>query len=96
MELPFVVLGGGILGAFVRYTLPGRHTYGAVILPALGAVVAAVVWVILTWAGLAWDGGWIWWITFLVSAALSALAALWLPRGRQRSDEHRLAELLKA
>ena len=95
MELLFVVLGGAILGAIVRYSLPGRHSYGAVILPALGAIVATVVWVGLTWLGLKWDGGWIWWVTFLAAAGVSVLAALWLPRGRQRADEHRLTELLK-
>jgi len=67
MELLFVVLGGAILGLAARYSLPRRHTYGSALVPAVGAGVAAVVWVALTWLGWAWDGGWIW-VVSLVAA----------------------------
>jgi hypothetical protein len=86
MELLFVTLGGAILGLAARYALPRRHTYGVALVPAIGAAVAAVVWVGLTWLGWAWDGGWIW-VVSLVAAGLVAAASAYLigPR-RERSD----------
>ncbi len=86
MELLFVVLGGAILGLVARYSLPRRHTYGSALVPAIGAGVAAVVWVALTWLGWPWDGGWIW-VVSLVAAGLAAAASAWLigPR-RERAD----------
>jgi hypothetical protein len=86
MELLFVVLGGAILGLAARYSLPRRHTYGSALVPAVGAGVAAVVWVALTWLGWAWDGAWIWVVSF-VAAGLASVATAWLigPR-RERSD----------
>ena len=74
MELLFVVLGGALLGVAARYALPRRHTYGSVLVPAIGAGVAAVVWVALTWLGWAWDGGWIW-VVSLVAAGLASAAS---------------------
>ena len=96
MELLFVCLGGAILGFIARYSLPRRSTSGVLLIPAIGAAVSAVVWVALTWAGLAWDGGWIWWITFAVTAAVCAAAALLVGRARERHDDARLAELMSA
>ena len=86
MELLFVVLGGAILGLAARYSLPRRHTYGSALVPAIGAGVAALVWVALTWLGWAWDGGWIWVVSF-VAAGLASVATAWLigPR-RERGD----------
>ena len=93
MELLFVVLGGAILGLGARYLLPRRHTHGAVLVPALGAAAASVLWVALTWAGLKWDGGWIWWITLVGTAAIVAVTDLVLGRVRTVSDERLLHEL---
>ena len=86
MELLFVVLGGAILGLAARYSLPRRHAYGSAVVPAIGAGVAAVVWVALTWLGWAWDGGWIWVVSF-VAAGLASVATAWFigPR-RERGD----------
>ena len=86
MELLFVTLGGAILGLAARYALPRRHTYGVALVPAIGAAVAAVVWVGLTWLGWPWDGGWIW-VVSLVASGLAAAASAYLigPR-RERSD----------
>ena len=86
MELLFVVLGGAILGLAARYSLPRRHTYGSALVPAVGAGVAAVVWVALTWLGWAWDGGWIWVVSLAASALASAAAAYLIGPGRQKAD----------
>ena len=86
MELLFVVLGGAILGLAARYLLPLRNTHGVLLVPSIGAGVAAVVWVVLTWFGLAWGAGWIW-VVSLVVAGLAAAATSYLigPR-RERAD----------
>ncbi|MFZ4894130.1 hypothetical protein ACL9RL_06740 [Plantibacter sp. Mn2098] len=87
MELLFVALGAAIVGLAVRYLLPHRDQHGAALVPAIATVVSAVVWVVLTWAGLAWDGGWIWAITFIVTAVAAVAADLVLGRVRTTKDE---------
>ena len=95
MELLFVALGGAILGLGARYFLPGRHTHGSVLVPAIGVIVASVLWVALTWAGLKWDGGWISWITLGGTAVVVTVADLLIGRIRKTSDERLLATLTK-
>ncbi|VXB96719.1 hypothetical protein [Plantibacter sp. T3] len=93
MELLFVVLGGAILGLAVRYLLPGRDQHGAALIPAVATLVAAVVWVAATWAGMAWDGGWIWVLALSASVVVSVVVDLVLVRVRTSSDEAMLTRL---
>lgn len=86
MELLFVVLGGALLGLAARYFFPKRHAHGVLLVPAIGAAVAAVAWVALTWLGMAWDAGWIWVVSLSVSALVAAAVALFLGPRRTRSD----------
>lgn len=86
MELLFIFLYGAIIGLIARYALPGRVLHGALLVPALGAASAMLLWEILTWAGMKWDGGWIWVITLIVAAAVPALGDLWLRRVRTAAD----------
>lgn len=95
MELLFVALGGAILGLGARYFLPGRHTHGSVLVPAIGVMVASALWVALTWAGLKWDGGWIWWISLGGTAVVVTIADLMIGRIRKTSDKRLLATLTK-
>jgi hypothetical protein len=82
VELLFVALAGAILGLGARYLLPNRHTHGSVLVPALGVSVACVLWVALTWAGLKWNGGWIWWITLVGTGVVVVVADLVIGRLR--------------
>ncbi|MFP3464854.1 hypothetical protein [Leifsonia sp. SIMBA_070] len=95
MELLFVVLGGAIIGLAGRYFLPNRHTHGSALVPAIGVVSASVLWVVLTWAGLKWNGGWIWWITLLGTALVVAVADLLIGRLRAAGDDRLLHQLAK-
>ncbi|MGO4299683.1 hypothetical protein [Leifsonia sp. RAF41] len=95
MELLFVVLGGAIIGLAGRYLLPHRHTHGSVLIPAVGVVSASVLWVALTWAGLRWNGGWIWWITLLGTALVVALTDVVVGRLRTAGDDRMLHQLTK-
>lgn len=93
MELLFVAVGGAIFGAFARYLLPGRETSGALLLPAVGVVAACLTWVALTWAGLSFDGGWIWAWTIVVSVLAPVAVAVLIPRRRRQADDLLLAQL---
>ncbi len=93
MELLFVALGGTCLGIATRYAVPLRRNHGIAVVPMVGTVVAAVVWVALTWLGMAWDGGWIWVLSLVMAGLASAATALWLGKRREAADAGRLHEL---
>jgi hypothetical protein len=93
MELLFITLGGAVLGLGFRYAFPGRHSYGVLLLPALGASIAAAVWAALTWAGWKYDGGWIWAVTLVVAGASVIVSAIVIGRLRTASDERMLQSL---
>lgn len=95
MELLFVTLGGALLGIAARYTIPRRGMHGVVVVPAVGAAIAAVVWVGLTWLGLAWDGGWIWAISLVAAGVAAAGVAMLLGPRRERHDAELFAQLAK-
>ncbi len=88
-----MALGGAILGIAARYALPRRAEYGVLVVPAIGTAAAAVIWVALTWLGMSWDSGWIWLVTLVATAAVSAGAALLIGRSRLASDERLLTAL---
>jgi len=86
MELLYVTVIGAGLALILRYVLPKRETYGAALLPAIGAAVTSIVWVALVWAGWTFDGGWIW-VASLGAAVIAALVtALLIPGRRAQSD----------
>ena len=93
MELLFATLGGIILGMLARYGVKNWNSHGALLVPAIGGAVAAIVWAALTWAGLKFDAGWIWVFTLVISAVVSILSAIVISRARTRSD-FRLQERL--
>lgn len=95
MELLFVALGGALLGLAARYALPRRHTHGSVLVPAVGTGVAALVWVVLTWLGWAWDGGWIWWVSFAAAAIAAVLVDIRLGTRRESADLAMLHRITK-
>lgn len=93
MELLFVIVIAAGIGGILRYLLPGRDVHGVLLLPALSAAVAAIVWVALLWAGLTFDGGWIW-VASLVAGGLAAvITGLALPRRRSAADEELFVRL---
>jgi len=94
LELVFVIVIGASIGGILRYLLPGRTAYGALLLPAIGASVASGVWAALLWAGLTFDGGWIWVFSFVAAGVASIATALVLRRSRPISDERRLEQLI--
>ena len=96
MELLFVTLGGVVLGLAARYGLPKRDTHGALLVPAIGAIAASVVWAALTWVGWKFDGGWIWVASLSAAGIVAALASAFLSRRRGASDRELLTKLSRA
>ncbi|MES2094090.1 MAG: hypothetical protein V4531_09805 [Actinomycetota bacterium] len=92
----FVTLGGALLGIAARYGVPKRDTHGALLVPAIGAVVASVVWAALTWLGWKFDGGWIWVVSLVAAGVVSALASVFLGRRRAARDSELLSRLSRA
>ena len=95
MELLFVVVIGAVIGAIVRYSLPGRASYGSALLPAIGAAVSSVIWAALLWAGLRFDGTWIWVASLSAAVLVPIVVAIALPRRRSASDAALLLALSK-
>jgi len=87
VELLFVVLGGLIAGAIAHVVLPWRSTRGSLLGPAVGGIVAAVLWEALTWAGWKYDGTWIWVVALVGSGAVALVAEWVLGRRRTAADE---------
>lgn len=86
MELLFIALYGVVIGLAARYLLPERLRHGAALVPALGGAAAMVLWVALTWAGLKWDGGWIWVFALLGTGIVAVAADLLIGLARRRAD----------
>lgn len=92
----FAVLGGILLADGIRYLFPHRHSYGVLLLPALGGVLSAVAWAALTWLGWKFDGGWIWVVSLALAALAAVLVAILVSRRRVAADEMLLQSLSKA
>ena len=86
MELLFVAVIAAVLGIGVRYAIPGHDLHGVLLVPAVATAAGMAVWVALLWAGLSFDGGWIWVASLAAAIVASAAVALLLPRRRRVSD----------
>lgn len=95
MELLFVALGGAIFGILARYLQPGRLFHGVIVVPAVGVATASTVWVILTWLGMAWDGGWIWVVALALSGVIAFVTGRILSSRREAQDKELLHTLIK-
>ena len=95
MELLFVVLLGFCIGLAVRTAIPGHDTYGSALVPSIAAAVSAIVWVILTWVGWKFDGGWIWVVSLVAGGIVALVLALIIPRSRRTNDHELLQQLSK-
>jgi hypothetical protein len=93
MELLFVTILGAGIGALVRYVVPGRQSYGMLLIPAIAAAVAAAKWVALVWLGWTFDGTWIWVASLGAATVVSLVLAIWLPRRRRTADSRLLTQL---
>jgi len=95
VELLFVVLGGLIVGAVAHVVVPWRTSRGSLLGPAVGGIVAAVLWEALTWLGWRYDATWIW-VVALVGAGVVAVVAEWFLGRRRTAADAAYYERIKA
>lgn len=93
MELLFVIIIAAGIGFIGHFVIPGRETRGVLLLGAISAAVAAIVWVGLLWLGFTFDGGWIWVISLVVGGLVSIIVAASLPKRRRVTDRAMLTKL---
>ena len=92
MEIVYAVVVGAGAALLLRYLLPGRDTYGIVLLPAIGAAATAAIWAGMSWLGFDFDSGWGWlWLASLGAAVVvSLVVGLLVGRTRERHDARQL------
>lgn len=89
LSLVYVTVVGAGLGVIARFLLPGRHTYGFVLLPAIGAAVSAAIWVGVQWfdlLGFPLD----WFAALGAALVASVIVASIIGRARSASDARAL------
>lgn len=96
MELLFVVLISFCIGLGLRFLLPGRDTYGSVLMASIAAAVSAIVWVGLTWLGWKFDGGWIWVVSLVAGGAVALILTFVVPPRRRTHDKELMQSLSRA
>ncbi|WP_430592572.1 hypothetical protein [Humidisolicoccus flavus] len=94
MELLVVTVLGACIGALLRYLIPGRLSYGILLLPAFGAAATAITWVGLEMLGFTADGGWIWVAGLLAPVVTCSVVPGLLRKSREKRDQQRLRDLL--
>ena len=60
MQILLALIFGAVYGGVLHFLMPGRASRGAALAPMLGAVVAGLAYVVLTWAGVTADNVWLW------------------------------------
>jgi len=92
MEIVYAVVVGAGAALLLRFLLPGRDTYGAALLPAIGAAVTAAIWAGMSWLGVDFASGWGWlWLASVGGAILVTLVVgLLVGRRRERADARAL------
>lgn len=88
-SLVYVTVVGAGLGVIARYVLPGRKTYGLVLLPAIGAAVAAATWVVVQWFALL-EFPLTWIVSLSGALVVSVVVALIVSRKRTVADAHHM------
>ena len=93
MEIVLVVTFAGLIGAAIRYLVPGRDRHGLGLMPSVGVMVGTLTYVIAVWAGLAPRSVWPWVISLGLTVVACVWLAIWLPKKRDADDEAMFARL---
>lgn len=96
----FAIVFGALIGALAVLLARPKDAMGLALLPAAGALTAAIVWALLSWLSivpgfswLAYGAGWIWGLLVIACIAVTATMALVLPRQRAADDKDLLDRL---
>ena len=93
MQILLAFIIGAAIGAAAHFLVRGRSTRGVALGPVLGAFVAGLVWMILTWAGVGLDSPWLWLSAFLAPIVVTYPVLLVLNRTRTAHDARERAQL---
>ncbi len=93
MEIVLAVLAGVGAGLIAHYSLPHRDARGVALAPAIGAVLAAVIWALLTWVGWTTADPMLWLIGVGVPVVAVAPIAAILTQRRVAHDERERVRL---
>jgi hypothetical protein len=85
MQILVALIIGAVVGIAVHFLATGRETRGNALAPIVGAALAGLVWMILTWAGVGIDSPWLWLSPLVVSWLAWPLVAV-LARTRRKHD----------
>ncbi|MFH8250367.1 hypothetical protein ACH3VR_08400 [Microbacterium sp. B2969] len=85
MQILLAFIIGAVIGLAIHYLAGGRDTRGAALAPIIGALLAGLVWMILTWAGVGLDSLWLW-LSPLVVSWLAWPVVAFLARTRRVRD----------
>jgi len=92
MQILLALIVGAAIGVAVHFLAGGRSTRGSAVAPFLGAGLAGLAWLILTWSGLGIDSVWLWLSPLVVSWLAWPIVAL-LARRRRAHDERERSRL---
>ncbi|GGD72620.1 hypothetical protein [Microbacterium murale] len=86
MYILLALISACALGIAVHFVLPHRSLRGVVVVPAIAAAVAAVVYTLMQWSGIGEDNGWVWLASIGGAVIVSALVGYVLTVMRHRAD----------
>lgn len=89
MELVLVVTAAGLIGAALRYIVPGRDRHGLALMPAAGVIIGSLTWTLGIWVGLEPGSVWPWILSLGLALAGTAAIGVQLPKRRDEADRER-------
>jgi hypothetical protein len=93
MYILLALIAACALGIAVHYALPHRSLRGVVVVPAIAAAVAAVVYTLMQWSGIGEDNGWLWLASVVGGVVVSAAVGYVLTASRHRADAEKKVAL---
>lgn len=93
MYIVLALIAACALGIAVHYVLPHRALRGVLVVPAIAAAVAAVVYTLMQWSGIGEDNGWLWLASVGGAVVISVVAGYAITSSRHRSDAEKKVAL---
>lgn len=87
MQILLAIIIGVAVGLALEFVVPHRSLRGVAVAPIVGAVSAALVWTIMTWAGVGLDNPFIWLAAIVTPIVVTWPTLLLLTRLRLEGDE---------
>lgn len=93
MQILLALVIGAAIGLALEFLIPHRALRGAAIAPLIGAASAALVWTILTWAGVGLENPLLWLSAFVAPLVVTWPALVLISRRRIAHDQEERARL---